>query len=53
MTGLDDLEKVVKAKGLATNSRRGGLACKGVMEVVDVVATDVGGAGESLYFCLT
>lgn len=49
MTGLDDLEKIVKAKGLATNSRRGGLACKGVMEVVDVVATDVGGAGELLW----
>ncbi|GJE84556.1 RhoGEF domain-containing protein [Phanerochaete sordida] len=49
LTGLDDLDKVVKGKGLATNSRRGGLSCKGVMEVVDVVATDVGGADFHLY----
>ncbi|EKM59750.1 uncharacterized protein PHACADRAFT_88401 [Phanerochaete carnosa HHB-10118-sp] len=49
MTGLDDPDKVVKGKGLATNSRRGGLSCKGVMEVVDVVATDVGGADLHFY----
>lgn len=46
MTGLDDLDKVVKGKGMAAQ-KKNGLVCKGVMEVVDVVATDIGGAGES------
>ena len=49
LTGLDQLDKVVAdRKGLVgAVAKRNGLACKGVTEVVDVVATDIGGAGES------
>lgn len=49
LTGLDDSDKVVIGKGLAIGSKKSGLACKGVVEVVDVTATDVDGAGESHY----
>ena len=47
MTGLDHPDKVVVGKNLAATPKKTGLVCKGVVEVTDVTATDVGGAGES------
>lgn len=47
LTGLDDLDKVTKGKSMSLNSKKTGMSCKGVVEVTDVVATDVGGAGVS------
>lgn len=47
MTGLDNPDKVVMGKNLTVVPKKTGLVCKGVVEIVDVTATDVGGAGES------
>lgn len=45
LTGLDDLDKVTKLKALQSVPKKTGMVCKGVVEVTDVVATDVGGSG--------
>lgn len=45
MTGLDELEKLTKAGGIPMGKKKSGMSCKGVLDVTDVVATDVGGAG--------
>lgn len=47
LAGLDDLDKVTKAGGIPSGKKKSGMACKGVIDVTDVVATDVGGAGKS------
>lgn len=44
LTGLDELDKVTKG-GVPTAKKKSGLSCKGVVDVTDIVATDVGGAG--------
>ncbi|KXN89579.1 Rho guanine nucleotide exchange factor gef2 [Leucoagaricus sp. SymC.cos] len=49
LTGLDELDKVTKAGGIPTGKKKSGMSCKGVMDVTDVVATDVGGADFHLY----
>lgn len=46
LSGLDELDKVTKAGGKPTGKKKSGMTCKGVVDVTDVVATDVGGAGE-------
>jgi hypothetical protein len=42
LAGLDELEKVTKTGGLPLGMKKNGLSCKGVMDILDVVATDVG-----------
>jgi len=44
LTGLDELDKVTKG-GVPTAKKKSGMSCKGVVDVTDIVATDVGGAG--------
>jgi hypothetical protein len=48
LTGLDELDKVTKAGGIPTGKRKSGMSCKGVVDVTEVAATDVAGAGRSL-----
>ena len=45
LAGLDDLDKVTKASGIPSGKKKSGMTCKGVVDVTEVVATDVGGAG--------
>lgn len=45
LAGLDELDKVTKAGGIPTGKKKSGMSCKGVVDVTDVVATDVGGVG--------
>ncbi|KAH9947218.1 hypothetical protein B0H21DRAFT_740140 [Amylocystis lapponica] len=49
LAGLDELERLAKAGGLPLGKKRSGMSCKGVVDVTDVVATDVGGADIHLY----
>jgi len=46
LAGLHELDKLTKAGGLPFGKKKSGMSCKGVVDVTDVVATDVGGAGE-------
>jgi len=46
LTGLDELDKVTKAGGIPAGKKKSGMTCKGVVDVTDIVATDVGGAGK-------
>jgi len=43
LAGLDDVDKMAKAGGLPFGKKKSGMSCKGVMDLTDVVATDVGG----------
>jgi hypothetical protein len=54
LSGLDGVDKVTKAGGIPSGKKKSGMTCKGVVDVTDVVATDVGGAGKcpSHYFLL-
>jgi hypothetical protein len=45
LSGLDSLDKVTKAGGIPTGKKKSGMSCKGVIDITDVVVTDVGGAG--------
>jgi protein ECT2 len=45
LAGLDEMEKSTKAGGLPLGMKKSGMVCKGVVEVTDLVATDVGGPG--------
>ena len=47
LTGLDQLEKIAKGSGVPSGLKKSGMSCKGVVDLTDVVATDVGGAGMS------
>lgn len=47
LTGLSELNKVTKAGGIPTGKKKSGMTCKGVVDVTDVVATDIGGVGRS------
>ena len=52
LAGLDDMKKASRG-GLinfgfgpsAAGSKRGGMTCKGVVDITDIVATDVDGPG--------
>jgi hypothetical protein len=48
LAGLDDIDKLTKTGGLPFGMKKSGMSCKGVVDVTDVVVTDVGGASESL-----
>lgn len=45
LSGLDELDRVTKAGGIPVGKKKSGMTCKGVVDVTDIVATDVGGAG--------
>ncbi|KAF8272500.1 hypothetical protein EI94DRAFT_1718171 [Lactarius quietus] len=47
--GLDQLEKIAKGSGVPSGLKKNGMSCKGVVDLTDVVATDVGGADFHLY----
>lgn len=51
LAGLDELDKLWGAgagtHSLGASSKKSAMSCKGVVEVTDVVATDVGGPGTS------
>ncbi|KAF8812237.1 hypothetical protein BYT27DRAFT_7182669 [Phlegmacium glaucopus] len=49
LSGLDGIEKVTKAGGIPTGKKKSGMTCKGVVDITDVVATDIGGAEINLY----
>ncbi|KAJ7368468.1 hypothetical protein DFH08DRAFT_26721 [Mycena albidolilacea] len=49
LAGLDELEKLTKAGGRPSGKKKSGMTCKGVVDVTEVVATDVGGADINLY----
>lgn len=46
LAGMDQLDKTGTKKGGGFLAKKSGLVCKGVVDIVDVVATEVGGAGE-------
>lgn len=46
LSGLDELDKLTKAGGIPNNKKKSGMSCKGVVDITDIAATDVGGAGE-------
>jgi hypothetical protein len=45
LSGLDRLDKASKAGGLPSGLKKNGLSFRGVVDLSDVVATEVGGAG--------
>ncbi|KAK7060488.1 hypothetical protein VNI00_001253 [Paramarasmius palmivorus] len=49
LSGLDDLDRFTKAGMLPNGKKKTGMVCKGVFDVTDVVATDVG-AGDFHFF---
>ncbi|KAL1722372.1 hypothetical protein EV715DRAFT_247584 [Schizophyllum commune] len=49
LSGLDAVDKVTKGASLPSK-RRSGMSCKGVVDIADVVATDIGGADINMYF---
>jgi hypothetical protein len=50
LTGLDEMEKLAKAGGLPIGMKKSGMTFKGVVDIADVVAADVGGAGRRFKF---
>ncbi|KAJ7781077.1 RhoGEF domain-containing protein [Mycena metata] len=49
LAGLDELDKLTKGGGRPSGKKKSGMTCKGVVDVTEVVATDVGGADINLY----
>jgi hypothetical protein len=47
LAGLDELDKVSRSGGLPLGMKKNGLSCKGVVDITDIVATDVGSSGRS------
>jgi hypothetical protein len=47
LAGLDELDKLAKTGGRPSGKKKSGMTCKGVVDVTEVVATDVGGAGKT------
>jgi hypothetical protein len=52
LTGLDEMEKLAKAGGLPVGMKKSGMTFKGVIDVTDVVASDIGGTGDYFHFPL-
>lgn len=48
LSGLDEIDRTIRTSGLPA-IKKGVMSCKGVVEVTDVVATDVGGGDFHLY----
>ncbi|KAG1840091.1 hypothetical protein DFJ58DRAFT_811218 [Suillus subalutaceus] len=49
LAGLDDVDKLAKTGGLPLRMKKSGLSCKGVIDLPDIVAADVGGADFHIY----
>ncbi|KAG8937079.1 hypothetical protein FRC02_006279 [Tulasnella sp. 418] len=49
LTGLEELERAARNGGIPTGIRRGILSCKGVVDITEVVATDVGNSEFHIY----
>ncbi|KAK7061920.1 DH domain-containing protein [Favolaschia claudopus] len=49
LAGLDELDKLTKSGGRPSIKKKSGMICKGVVDVTEVVATDVGGSDINLY----
>ncbi|KAF8969440.1 hypothetical protein BDZ97DRAFT_1902547 [Flammula alnicola] len=49
LSGLDAVDRVTKAGGIPTGKKKSGMTCKGVVDITDVVVTDVGGAEINLF----
>ncbi|KAF4602112.1 hypothetical protein EYR40_005316 [Pleurotus pulmonarius] len=49
LSGLEGLDKVTRGGGLPTGKKKSGMVCKGIMDITEVVATDVGGADMHFY----
>lgn len=49
LTGLDQLDKAAKAGGLPLGVKKNGMSFKGVLDITEVVATDIGTSG--MFFC--
>ncbi|KAG2042276.1 hypothetical protein BDR03DRAFT_944957 [Suillus americanus] len=49
LAGLDDVDKLAKTGGLPLRMKKSGLSCKGVIDLPDIVAADVGGADFHVY----
>ena len=52
LAGLDQLEKFAKGSGVPSGLKKSGMGCKGVVDLTDVIATDVGGAGMSSHLSI-
>jgi protein ECT2 len=50
LTGLDEMDKLAKAGSLPVGMKKSGMTFKGVVDIADVVAADVGGAGRCFKF---
>jgi hypothetical protein len=50
LTGLDEMEKLAKAGSLPVGMKKSGMTFKGVVDIADVVAADVGVAGTCFRF---
>ncbi|KAG6854872.1 hypothetical protein C0991_012062 [Blastosporella zonata] len=48
LSGLDELDKVTKAGGIPVGKKKS-MTCKGVVDVTDIAATDVGGADKQRF----
>ncbi|KAG6831397.1 hypothetical protein H0H92_010999 [Tricholoma furcatifolium] len=48
LSGLDELDKITKSGALPVGKKKT-MSCKGVVDVTDIVATDVGGADFHVY----
>lgn len=48
LAGLDEMDKLAKAGGLPFGMKKSGMTFKGVVDVTDVVAADIGGPGKNL-----
>lgn len=46
LSGLDEMDKLAKAGSLPQGMKKSGMAFKGVVDVTDVVAVDMGGPGK-------
>jgi hypothetical protein len=46
LAGLGELDRLAKTGGRPSGKKKSGMTCKGVVDVTEVVATDIGGAGK-------
>ncbi|KAF7981667.1 hypothetical protein HWV62_32792 [Athelia sp. TMB] len=49
LSGLDEMDKLAKSGGLPLGMKKSGMTFKGVMDITDVVAADVGGSDMHIY----
>lgn len=50
LAGLEEMDKLAKSGGLPLGMKKSGMTFKGVVDITDVVAADVGGSGELLNY---